>query len=227
MPAVVPPSPERWARIRDIYSRLSDVPEDQQGPLVRNLCDGDREIEREIQELLSAHKRAGSFLNDPPTLPLGSVFPPGAAGELTSGTVLGSRFHIIRHLNTGGMGAVYEAWDLELQEVLALKGGVSTIYNIAFSPDGRSLASASFEGLGAASVRLWEAPPEVGTHSEDKAALLTPEYVLGWHLNEAEDCMRAGQLAAARWHVERLGNPPLTDALLNARLVAIRAAVGR
>jgi serine/threonine protein kinase len=52
---------------------------------------------------------------------LGSVFPSGAAGELTSGTVLGARFHIIRHLNTGGMGAVYEAWDLELQEVLALK----------------------------------------------------------------------------------------------------------
>jgi len=120
-PVDLPHPPEKWAKLRDIYARLLDVPEDQQKALVRDLCDGDSEIEREIEDLLSAHNRAGSFLNESVTRALSSIAPLIKVEELRSGTVLGSRFHIIRHLHTGGMGAVYEAWDLELQEVLALK----------------------------------------------------------------------------------------------------------
>jgi eukaryotic-like serine/threonine-protein kinase len=120
-PVDLPHPPEKWAKLRDIYARLLDVPEDQQKSLVRELCDGDSTIEREIEDLLAAHNRAGSFLNESVTKALSSIAPLVKFEELRSGTVLASRFHIIRHLHTGGMGAVYEAWDLELQEVLALK----------------------------------------------------------------------------------------------------------
>jgi serine/threonine protein kinase/WD40 repeat protein len=120
-PVDLPHPPEKWAKLRDIYARLLEVPEDQQRSLVRDLCDGDGEIEREIEDLLSAHNKAGSFLNESVTRALSSIAPLIKVEELRSGTVLASRFHIIRHLHTGGMGAVYEAWDLELQEVLALK----------------------------------------------------------------------------------------------------------
>ncbi len=120
-PVELPNPPEKWAKLRDIYARLLDVPEDQQKSLIRNLCDGDSEIEKEIEDLLSAHNKAGSFLNESVTKALSSIAPLIQVEELRSGTVLASRFHIIRHLHTGGMGAVYEAWDLELQEVLALK----------------------------------------------------------------------------------------------------------
>jgi serine/threonine protein kinase len=120
-PVDLPHPPEKWAKLRDIYARLLDVPEDQQKSLLRDLCDGDSTIEREIEDLLSAHNKAGSFLNESVTRALSSIAPLIKVEELRSGTVLASRFHIIRHLHTGGMGAVYEAWDLELQEVLALK----------------------------------------------------------------------------------------------------------
>ncbi|HEY1895887.1 MAG TPA: protein kinase [Terracidiphilus sp.] len=120
-PVDLPHPPEKWAKLRDIYARLLEVPEDQQKSLARDLCDGDSEIEREIEDLLSAHNKAGSFLNESVTRALSSIAPLIKVEELQSGTVLASRFHIIRHLHTGGMGAVYEAWDLELQEVLALK----------------------------------------------------------------------------------------------------------
>ena len=50
--------------------------------------------------------------------------PPAAAadgGPLTSGQAFGARYHIIRLLGAGGMGAVYHAWDAELGVSVAIK----------------------------------------------------------------------------------------------------------
>src|SRR5262245_51217249 len=43
------------------------------------------------------------------------------AGPLTPGEAFGSRYHIIRLLGIGGMGAVYQAWDSELGVAVAIK----------------------------------------------------------------------------------------------------------
>jgi WD40 repeat protein/Tfp pilus assembly protein PilF len=129
-----------------------------------------------------------------------------------------------RRLAAAGADQKVKLWDTASgQEVLTLKGHTSIIYSIAFSPDGRWLASAGADR----EVRLWEAPPDGRTEPEDRAALLTPEYVLRWHLNEAEDCLRADHRSAALWHVNRLGHPPLTDPLLSTRLAAIRVKLGQ
>ena len=116
-----PLSPEKWARARDIYAKLMDTPETERLALMQSLCQGETEIESELQGLLAAHEKAGSFLREPAALPLEVVPFESAGRDLSSGTVLAGRFHILRLLNSGGMGTVYEAWDLELQEGLALK----------------------------------------------------------------------------------------------------------
>src|SRR5208282_5963095 len=41
--------------------------------------------------------------------------------SLDCGQVISGRFKILRFVDSGGMGEVYEAWDLELQERVALK----------------------------------------------------------------------------------------------------------
>ena len=54
---------------------------------------------------------------------LGGGKPPAAnrGGPLLPGQAFGSRYHIIRSLGVGGMGAVYQAWDAELGVAVAMK----------------------------------------------------------------------------------------------------------
>jgi serine/threonine protein kinase len=117
----LPLSPEKWVKIRDIYDRLLNVPEAERIALAHTLCEGDTEIEAETWSLLSAHAKAGSFLHGPAAEALESIASKKFRRELCIGTVLATRFRILELLNTGGMGSVYEAFDSELQEVVALK----------------------------------------------------------------------------------------------------------
>jgi serine/threonine protein kinase/tetratricopeptide (TPR) repeat protein len=62
-------------------------------------------------------------------------------GPLEIGEVLGGRYHIIRLLGIGGMGAVYQAWDSELELALAFK----VIRSDGTDPAGAAAVEARFK----------------------------------------------------------------------------------
>src|SRR5687768_15692382 len=77
-------------------------------------------VDPEVTTMLSSPivRRAGSNAgNRPRTDGAGTA----AGGPLEVGQLLGTRYRIIRLLGTGGMGAVYHAWDAELEVALAFK----------------------------------------------------------------------------------------------------------
>ena len=114
-------SAEQWTRLREIYARVLDAPEAERNATVLGLCEGDSEMEYEVRCLLSAHREQGSFLEELAVVALNCLRPVSVPSQLVPGTILAARFEILRLINTGGMGAVYESWDTELQEVVALK----------------------------------------------------------------------------------------------------------
>ena len=125
----------------------------------------ERRVLRELTDVIGADAAA-------------SAAPLAVEGPLSAGEVLAGRYEIARALGAGGMGVVYAARDLELDEVVALK----VLHAPSGSEDAAALDRFRHE---LRMARRISHPHVVRTHDIGEGAgrrFITMEYVDGWSL---------------------------------------------
>jgi tetratricopeptide (TPR) repeat protein len=98
-------TPERWQRIKSLFSAALEVPESERTALLALEANGDASLIDEVVSLLASHAATGKFLESPVPEMSASVF---AALDDHVGERIGA-YRIVGTLGTGGMGDVFRA----------------------------------------------------------------------------------------------------------------------
>ena len=170
-------TPERWAQVDAVLSEALERKADQRADFLAQRCNGDDDLRRQVQALLTAHDAAGSFLD---TLP--RLSPPGIASpvEVATGRHIGP-YRVLGEIGHGGMGAVYRAVrdDDQYRKEVAIKlvrGGLASEFIIErFKAERQILADLEHANI----ARLID-----GGTTEEGWPYFSMEYVEGQPIDE-------------------------------------------
>jgi len=173
--------PERWRRINELFEAALECEDSQREEFLSKACCGDEDLVKQVRALLLADDKENGFMNSP----VFDAAPEFIAREfnsyashvtLPSKTVLQNRYEIVRCINKGGMGAVYETIDLRLGNTVALKQCFFSDEHLrrAFEREARLLAG----------VRHYVLPKVIDHFTEKKGQFLVMEFILGDDLGE-------------------------------------------
>jgi eukaryotic-like serine/threonine-protein kinase len=103
----------------EIFGAVLDLPSEQRSEYLLRACGESTVLREDVEKLLSAYERMGSFMGGPVLTP-GTEGPQLTGQTLTAGQKLG-RYTVLEPIGSGGMGAVYRARDEKLERVVAIK----------------------------------------------------------------------------------------------------------
>src|SRR5262245_12977347 len=130
-------------KLRELFSKAAECQTaEEQAAFLDKACQGDAELRAQLEDLLRAHREAGSFLQERPAAPAATVDEVRAPER--PGTVIGP-YKLIEPIGEGGMGTVWMAQQTEpvkrLVAVKLIKAGMDSRQVIArFEAERQALA---------------------------------------------------------------------------------------
>jgi serine/threonine protein kinase len=96
--------PDKWAQVKEGFHAAAELPPAKRAAFVRQHCNGDAEILRELQLLLESHDEAEHFIEKPALVSASDILPKGS-DESWSDRVIG-HYRVLREIGRGGMGVL-------------------------------------------------------------------------------------------------------------------------
>ena len=142
-----------WQQVKQLFQAALDREPPERAAYVREVCGDDTELAAEVESLLAAHDRAGSFAERPAIAKVAPVSDSTSGRTLQPGDALGP-YEVTGWLGAGGMGEVYRARDQNLGRDVAIKllprAFTSDPERLArFEREARVLASFNHPNIGA------------------------------------------------------------------------------